>query len=100
MNDRGEGSVFWNLAHCNWAASEKWHPNLLSIVHAQCPVWGSKPEILATSRCFPLLHNNGHRVGAGEFVPAAFAMWQRRRDSPTSVNKNIVEAIDGKRPVN
>jgi hypothetical protein len=40
--------------------------------------------------------DNGHRVGAGEFVPAAFAMWQRRRGSLTSVNKNMVEAIDGK----
>jgi hypothetical protein len=38
-----------------------------------------------------------HLVGAGEFVPAALAMWQRRRDSLTSVNKNMVEAIDGRR---
>jgi hypothetical protein len=40
--------------------------------------------------------DNGHRVGAGEFVPAAFVMWQRGRDSLTSVDKNMVEAIDGK----
>ena len=37
-----------------------------------------------------------HLVGAGAFVPAAFGMWQGRRDSLTSVNKNMVEAIDGK----
>src|SRR5713101_10100971 len=37
---------------------------------------------------------------AGKFVPAAFTMWQRRRDCLTSVNKNMVEAIDGKPRVN
>jgi hypothetical protein len=44
--------------------------------------------------------DNGHRVGAGEFVPAAFVMWQRRRDSRTSVDKNMLEAIDEKPRVN
>ena len=37
-----------------------------------------------------------HLVGAGEFVPAAFAMCQRRRDSLTRVDKDMVEATDGK----
>ena len=31
--------------------------------------------------------------GAGAFVPAAFAMWQRRRDSLTSVDKNMVKQL-------
>jgi len=48
-------------------------------------------------RCSP---NDGHRVGAGAFVTATFVMWQRLRDSLTSVNKNMVEAIDGKPRVN
>jgi len=41
-----------------------------------------------------------HLVGGGKFVPAAFAIWQRRGNSLASVNKNMVDAIDGKRPVN
>jgi hypothetical protein len=45
---------------------------------------------------FRCCFDSGHRVGAGEFVPAAFVMWLRRRDSLTSVDKNMVEAIDGK----
>jgi hypothetical protein len=45
---------------------------------------------------FRCCFDSGHRVGAGEFVPAAFVMWQRGRDSLTSVDKNMVEAIDGK----
>ena len=83
---------------------------------------GSKGEILAASKSLPLLSQQrtsrrptqlvhsaqtgsrrllfDHLVGAGAFVPAAFAMGQRRRDSFTGVDKNMVEAIDGKRPVN
>jgi hypothetical protein len=45
--------------------------------------------------------DNGHRVGDGECVPAAFVMWQRAVAIPSpALIKNMLEAIDGKRRVN
>ncbi len=61
---------------------------------------GQKAKYSRRADVFRSCTDNGHRVGEGDCVPAAFVMWQRRRDSLTSVDKNMVEAIDGKRPVN